>query len=75
MGKNLYTETPASGTPIEGIPGAEGFGGLLQGTLELSNVNIVNEITKMISAQRAYEMNSKTIKTSDEMLGVISNLR
>jgi flagellar basal-body rod protein FlgG len=75
IGKNLFLETPASGTPIEGIPGIDGFGGLLQGTLELSNVNIVNEITKMISAQRAYEMNSKTIKTSDEMLGVISNLR
>jgi flagellar basal-body rod protein FlgG len=75
IGKNLYLETPASGTPIEGIPGNEGFGGMTQGALELSNVNIVNEMTKMITAQRAYEMNSKVIKTSDDMLGVLSNLR
>lgn len=75
IGKNMYLETTASGTPLEGIPGQEGFGGLQQGVLELSNVNIVNEITKMITAQRAYEMNSKVISTSDEMLGTISNLR
>lgn len=75
IGKNLLLETPASGSPIEGIPGAEGFGGIQQGALELSNVNIVSEMTRMISAQRAYEMNSKVIKTSDDMLGVVSNLR
>jgi flagellar basal-body rod protein FlgG len=75
IGKNMLLETPGSGTPIEGIPAAEGFGGLQQGAIELSNVNIVNEITKMITAQRAYEMNSKVIKTSDDMMGVVSNLR
>jgi len=74
-GKNLYKETTASGSPQEGIPAQDGYGSLEQGTLELSNVNIVNEITRMISAQRAYEMNSKVISTSDEMLGTISNLR
>ncbi len=74
-GGNLYRETVASGDPVEGIPGQEGFGALEQGALELSNVNIVNEMTKMISAQRAYEMNSKVISTSDEMLGTISNMR
>lgn len=75
LGKNLVRETPASGSPIEGIAGAEGFGGIQQGALEISNVNIVSEMTKMITAQRAYEMNSKVIKTSDDMLGVVSNLR
>jgi flagellar basal-body rod protein FlgG len=74
-GGNLYRETVASGNPVEGIPAQQGFGALEQGALELSNVNIVNEMTKMISAQRAYEMNSKVISTSDEMLGTISNMR
>jgi flagellar basal-body rod protein FlgG len=74
-GKNMYLETTASGTPTEGTPGDQGFGSLEQGALELSNVNIVSEMTKMISAQRAYEMNSKVITTSDQMLGTISNLR
>jgi flagellar basal-body rod protein FlgG len=74
-GQNRYLETTASGTPIEGTPAQEGYGALQQGTLELSNVNIVNEMTKMISAQRAYEMNSKVITTSDQMLSTISNLR
>ncbi len=75
IGKNLYLETEASGTPEEGTPNEEGFGSLQQGALELSNVNIVNEITRMITAQRAYEMNSKVIQTSDDMMGTISNLR
>lgn len=75
IGRNLFLETTASGQPQQGIPAEEGFGSLQQGALELSNVNIVNEITKMITAQRAYEMNSKVIQTSDEMLGTISNLR
>lgn len=75
IGRNMYLQTIASGDPLEGIPGEQGYGGLQQGTLELSNVNIVSEITRMISAQRAYEMNSKVIQTSDEMLGTISNLR
>lgn len=74
-GRNLYRETFASGNPIEGIPGQDGYGAIQQGQLELSNVNIVNEMTKMITAQRAYEMNSKVISASDEMLGTVSNLR
>lgn len=75
IGKNMYLETAASGNANEGIPSENGFGSIEQGTLELSNVNIVNEMTKMITAQRAYEMNSKVIQTSDDMLGTISNLR
>lgn len=75
IGDNLYLETPASGTPVTGTAGEDGFGAIIQGTLELSNVDIVSEITRMISAQRAYEMNSKVIQTSDEMLGTISQLR
>lgn len=75
IGKNMYLETAASGSPNEGVPSEDGFGSIEQGALELSNVNIVNEMTKMISAQRAYEMNSKVIQTSDQMLGTISNLR
>ncbi|MCH7864017.1 MAG: flagellar basal-body rod protein FlgG [Proteobacteria bacterium] len=74
-GGNLLTETPASGTPTTGNPGASGFGSILQGFLETSNVNAVQEISNLISAQRAYEMNSKVIQTSDEMLGTLTALR
>ncbi len=74
-GDNLYSETPASGTPISGNPGATGFGSILQGFLETSNVNAVEEISNLISAQRAYEMNSKVIQTSDEMMGTLTALR
>lgn len=74
-GDNLYQETPASGTPTIGTPGATGIGSILQGFLETANVNAVNEISNLISAQRAYEMNSKVISTSDEMMSTISNLR
>ena len=74
-GSNLLTETPASGTAITGNPGASGFGSILQGFLETSNVNAVQEISNLISAQRAYEMNSKVIQTSDEMLGTLTALR
>ena len=74
-GGNLYTETPASGSPTTGNPGAAGFGSILQGFLETSNVNAVEEISNLISAQRAYEMNSKVIQTSDEMMGTLTNLR
>jgi flagellar basal-body rod protein FlgG len=75
IGDNLYLETPASGAPIVGVPGDAGFGTLNQGMLETSNVNIVSEITQLISAQRAYEMNSKVITTTDEMMQSVSNLR
>lgn len=76
IGDNLFLETPASGTASAGTPGSSGgVGTLLQGFLETSNVNPVNEITSLITAQRAYEMNSKVIQASDEMLSVTSNLR
>ncbi|MGB0683139.1 MAG: flagellar basal-body rod protein FlgG [Magnetovibrionaceae bacterium] len=75
IGDNLYIETPASGAAVPGNPGAVGYGSLLQGFLETSNVNAVEEISNLISAQRAYEMNSKVIQTSDEMMGQVSNLR
>jgi flagellar basal-body rod protein FlgG len=74
IGQNLLLETPASGDPTTGNPGDDGFGRIEQGTLELSNVDIVSEITRMITAQRAYEMNSKVIQTSDEMLGEIARM-
>lgn len=74
-GDNLYLETPASGTPTTGNPGDIGFGTILQGFLETSNVNAVEEISNLISAQRAYEMNSKVIQTSDEMMGTLTALR
>ncbi len=75
MGDNLYAETPASGAVVAGVPGAPGFGKILQGALETSNVNVVSEITNLITAQRAYEMNSKVIQASDQMLSTVSNLR
>ncbi len=74
-GNNLLTETPASGSPVTGAPGSTGFGSILQGFLETSNVNAVEEISNLISAQRAYEMNSKVIQTSDEMMGTLTALR
>ncbi len=68
IGGNLYKETEASGAPVVGVAGDEGFGSVLQGFLEQSNVNPVTEITQLIVAQRAYEMNTKVITASDEML-------
>lgn len=75
VGDNLYLETPASGTATLGNPDSIGFGSILQGFLETSNVNAVEEISNLISAQRAYEMNSKVIQTSDEMMGTLTSLR
>jgi flagellar basal-body rod protein FlgG len=75
IGDNLYLETPASGTPTTGNPADIDFGSILQGFLETSNVNAVEEISNLISAQRAYEMNSKVIQTSDEMMGTLNQLR
>jgi len=75
VGKNLFKETPASGGPQVDIPGAPGFGSVLQGALETGNVNAVQEITSLITAQRAYEMNSKVIQASDEMLRSVTTLR
>ena len=68
IGGNLYLETPASGSPQAGVPGSVGYGTVQQGYLETSNVNSVDEITALITAQRAYEMNSKVVKAADEML-------
>src|SRR6185437_12799699 len=75
LGNNLFLETPASGTPVTGNPGATGFGSLNQGLLETSNVDIVSEITNLITAQRAYEMNSKVIQTSDQMMSTLSQVQ
>ncbi|MBV9863570.1 MAG: flagellar basal-body rod protein FlgG [Alphaproteobacteria bacterium] len=75
LGDNLFNQTEASGAPVTGNPGATGFGTLQQGFLETSNVNIVTEITDLITAQRAYEMNSKVITASNEMQQTLTNLR
>ena len=75
IGNNLFTQTEASGDPILDNPDSEGFGSVLQGYLSTSNVNPVTEITELVSAQRAYEMNSKIISTSDQMLSTINQLK
>jgi flagellar basal-body rod protein FlgG len=74
IGDNLYLETPASGTPQPGTPSTNGFGDVVQGNLEQSNVEAVTEISNLIAAQRAYEMNSKVITAADQMLSTTSNL-
>jgi len=75
IGDNLLLETPASGQAQAGTPGAPGYGSVMQGFIETSNVNVVAEITNLITAQRAYEMNGRVITASDEMLGTLSRLR
>jgi len=75
IGNNLLLETEASGTAIIGTPMSDGFGGVQQGFLESSNVNPVQEITALITAQRAYEMNSKVISAADQMLGTVTQMR
>jgi flagellar basal-body rod protein FlgG len=75
IGDNLYLETPASGSPNVSTPGSPGFGTLMQGYLELSNVNAVEEISALIVAQRAYEMNARVITAADEMLQSTTQLR
>ena len=72
-GQNLYIETAASGTPQISDPGQQGVGTLIQGSLETSNVNVVEELVSMIETQRAYEMNSKAVSTSDQMLQYLNN--
>ncbi len=74
LGENLYQETPASGVPMEGAAEDEGFGRIVQGYLESSNVEIVQEMVEMIAAQRAYEINSKTVKAADEMSEVATQM-
>jgi len=75
LGKNLFAETVASGAATTGTPGLTGIGTLVQGFLENSNVSVVDELVHLIEAQRAYEINSKAIQTSDEMLQVVGNLK
>jgi flagellar basal-body rod protein FlgG len=75
LGKNLYSPTNASGDEIIGTPGENGFGTLAQGFLEMSNVSVVDEMVNMITAQRAYETNSKVITTADDMLQIANNLK
>ena len=75
QGDNLLLQTAASGAPVAGNPGTAGFGTVMQGFVETSNVNVVTEITNLITAQRAYEMNSKVITTSDDMLSTLTNRR
>ena len=74
VGRNLFQETNASGPAQIGVPGTDGYGTLLQTYLEGSNVNIVEELASLISGQRAYEINSKSIQTSDEMMQTTNNL-
>jgi flagellar basal-body rod protein FlgG len=73
-GGNLFSETPASGSPIADIPGNNGLGFIEQGMLERSNVQMVHELVRMITAQRAYEINSRAIKAGDEMLTTANRL-
>ncbi|WP_299391244.1 flagellar basal-body rod protein FlgG [Pelagibius sp.] len=75
IGNNLLLETAASGQATVATPGSAGFGRIIQGALETSNVNVVAEITNLITAQRAYEMNSKVIESSDEMMRSVTQLR
>ena len=75
IGDNLLLASAASGQPQPGAPGSVGFGNVMQGFVETSNVNVVQEITNLITAQRAYEMNSKVITASDEMLSTLARLR
>ena len=74
IGRNLFLETQASGSPINGTPNEQGFGRLSQGFLELSNVSVVDELVNMITAQRAYEINSRAVRTSDEILQTTTQL-
>jgi flagellar basal-body rod protein FlgG len=75
LGHNLFAQTVASGEPITGIPGEEGLGTIAQGYLEMSNVDVVAEMVNMIVAQRAYEVNSKAIQTSEEMSSIANSLK
>jgi flagellar basal-body rod protein FlgG len=74
VGNNLYQETPASGPPQDGLANAEGYGSITQGSLEQANVDVVSEMSNMIAAQRAYEMNAKVISAADEMLQTTAGL-
>jgi flagellar basal-body rod protein FlgG len=75
VGRNLFKATDAAGDPVEGTPGKNGFGTIAQGYLEMSNVDIVEEMVKMIITQRAYESNSKGVLTADQLLDIANNLK
>ncbi len=75
LGHNLFRATDASGEATSGTPGADGMGTIVQGYLEISNVDVVEEMVSMIMAQRAYEVNSKAIKTADDMMSIVNNLK
>ena len=75
IGDNLYLETQASGIATLGTPGSDGYGSIEQGALETSNVDVVSAITSLIAAQRAYEMNARVIRASDEMMSNVAQLR
>jgi flagellar basal-body rod protein FlgG len=75
LGRNLFVPTEGSGDEIVGTPGEDGFGTISQGFLEMSNVSVVDEMVNMITAQRAYETNSKVIQTADDMLQMANNLK
>ncbi len=75
IGKNLMIQTSASGDPVTDVPGQNGLGMVNQGYLEMSNVQVVDEMVNMIVAQRGYEMNSKAIQTADDMAGIANNLK
>lgn len=75
IGKNLFMPTGASGDPVAGIPGEDGFGAVTQNVLEMSNVSVVEEMVNLITGQRAYEINSKCVTTGDEMLQIVNNLK
>jgi flagellar basal-body rod protein FlgG len=68
VGNNEFTDTPSSGPPQDGIAGSEGFGTMTQGSLEQANVDVVSEMSDLIAAQRAYEMNAKVISAADQMM-------
>jgi flagellar basal-body rod protein FlgG len=75
IGNNLLKQTDASGSPTTANPGTSGFGTIIQGSIESSNVDIVTEVTNLITAQRAYEMNSKVISTADQMLSSTNQMK
>ena len=75
IGRNLYDVTDSSGSPVKGNPGETGFGTITQNAIEMSNVNVVDEMVQMIAGQRAYEINTKSIQTADQILQMISNLK
>jgi len=75
MGRNLFAKTDGSGEPVTGNPGENGLGTTSQSFLEMSNVNVIDEMVKMIAGQRAYEINSKSITTADNMLEMVNNLK